>query len=238
MSTAPLTEVAAAIARLGRENNNLREVNSRGGMADELQRANREQQQEIEALRQIDEQLQAAIERERSLRKAAEAGRDEWIERLRSESAAARLLQEHLGVEHRKVAELNGEVQRLTTNLADAGRATEEAIGNLHAQLQAAESAVEEAIESRTRAEEAYADCGRRNGELQGQLLAATAAAKLHASVAQKHLDMLRTAREALHEVVGEFVNADTEEIEAADLSTEQAALIVAKVRRALAATA
>lgn len=164
MSTAPLPEVAAAIARLGAENNRLREGDSRGGMADELQRMAREQREEIDALQQINEQLQAAIERERELRKAAEAGRDEWIKRSRSETERAALLQE--------------------------------------------------------------------------QLLTATAEAKLQATAAQRYLDMLRTAREALHEVVGEFVNADTEEIEAADLSSEQAAMIVARIRQALAATA
>jgi hypothetical protein len=141
MSTAPLPEIAATIARLGQENNALREVNSRGSMTDDLQRQVREQQQEIEALRQIDDELQKAAQRERDLRKAAETGCEEWSKRWSAEAAAGRklesdlaakreqvsVLQDYLSTERRRVAELNGEVQRLTTNLADADRATAEA---------------------------------------------------------------------------------------------------------------
>lgn len=217
MSTAPLPDIAAAVARLGEENNNLRRVNSRGGMADDLQRQLRELQQEHEALQVVDEQLQQAIERERDLRKAAEQGRDQWIDRQRHEAEqlqAARnvlaraqadlnaqrekagLLQEHLGIERRKVAELNGEVQRLTDNLTEADG-------------------------SRTKAEEAYADCGRRNGELQGQLLAANdRVAKLRAL-----LDVIKVAFDRVSK--GSKIVA---------LNSEQARGIVAEIDEALKA--
>jgi chromosome segregation ATPase len=256
MSTATLPEIAETIARLGAENGALR--GQGGSMTDELQRQTREQRQEIEALRQIDDQLQKAIERERDLRKAAEAGREEWAERCRAEAAAVRKLetdlaakceqvdavQEYLGAERRQVAALNGEVQRLTTNLADADREAQvavetasESLRRLHGQLQAAENMAAEAIDSRAKAEEAYADCGRRNGELQGQLLTATAEAKLQANAAQKYLDMLRAARVTLTVLRDQFVDEDGEP-EPCNLSVESSVALISTIDETLAATA
>ncbi len=233
MSTATLPEIAETIARLGRENNSLREVNSRGGMADDLQRQTREQQQEIEALRRIDEQLQKAIERERDLRKAAEGGRDAWIERHRHEvglkvAAQGELMttrtqvkaqQADLGAAQREIASLKGEVQRLTTNVADADRETRQVVESLRllrAQLQQAESTAAGAVQSRAKAEEAYI---------------------LQANAAQRHLGMLRTARAALSSMRDQFTDDDGAP-ESCTLSVEMVTPLVDSIDEALAATA
>lgn len=221
MSTASLPEIAATIARLGKENNELREQVGRGGVdGDDMQRQLRELQQEHEALQTIDEQLQRAIERERELRTAAEQGRDSWIERHRQEATRAEALQGYLGDERRQVAVLHDSVTRSAARIAELEREA-------------------------TAHEQARAEGGKQNRALQARVAELNAAVagwiereRTAVEAAQRYLGMLRTAREALSEARSEFVNTDTEEIEAADLSSEQAALLVAKIDRALAVTA